>query len=287
MSANAFSAARMTTVVTVLMAALMPTTQSATIIVAGDSWGTVGKNQFAAIAEARGLTVENIAIGGSTADQWSQEHLLLALFEAISRNRDVKTVWLTVGGNDVMNGLSQGMTMEQVLAKLATDTAVILDHMKKSAPNVITIQFGYDIPNYGSSMSCLAKAAAFAHECSAEWAAVAAKGWNPFVNCSNSKTAMLQDVYVRGLGEKAKKEGWNYVAADMLGIFQYLNGDIGTIGKPSHTVFGPDIYWQNDCIHPNSFGFTNLFIQFFERYLDDAMGLGANRTRHRPARRDL
>lgn len=84
-------------------------------------------------------------------------------------------MWLTVGGNDVMNGLSQGMTMEQVrcallhplfsnlhqsstarlahwneifqvLAKLATDTAVILDHMKKSAPNVTTIQFGYDIP---------------------------------------------------------------------------------------------------------------------------------------------
>lgn len=179
-------------------------------------------------------------------------------------------------------------------------------------------------------MSCLAKAAAFAHECSAEWAAVAAKGWNPFVNCSNSKTAMLQDVYVRmllfpcgsltnrtavaatfaALARRQRRKGGtmslltcsesssicallrlllrpscHVVLIDF--FFHRRNGDIGTIGKPSHTVFGPDIYWQNDCIHPNSFGFTNLFIQFFERYLDDAMGLGANRTRHRPARRDL
>jgi len=253
--------------------ALAVAAESATVIVAGDSWGTVGKNQFANVAAERGLSVENIAIGGSTADQWSQEHLLLELFEAISRNRDVKTVWLTVGGNDVMHGLSQGMKMSDILAKLETDTATILDHMKKSAPNVTTIQFGYDIPNYGSSMSCLYKAAQFANECSAQWAAVPAKGWNPFVNCSNTLTAMMQHVYVDGLGKRAKQEGWNYVAADMLGTFQYLNGDTSAIGKPSKTVFGPDIYWQDDCIHPNSFGFNNLFIQFFDRYMDKALGI--------------
>eukprot|EP00037_Helgoeca_nana_P032518 m.414214 g.414214 ORF g.414214 m.414214 type:complete len:277 (-) comp29278_c0_seq1:527-1357(-) len=271
----------------VMVAMLVAQVNSAQIIIAGDSWGTVGKSQFASVAGARGVTVDNIAIGGSTADQWSQDHYLLQLVEAIARNRDVTHLWLTVGGNDVMNGLTKGMNMAEVLAKLETDTSVILDHMKMAAPNITTIQFGYDIPNYGSSMGCLHKAAQFAHECSAEWAAVPSGGWGPFVNCSNSKTAMLQNVYVDGLAKQAKEKKWRYVAADLLGIFQYLNADTGIVGKPSMSVFGPDVYWLTDCIHPNPFGFTNLFIQFFERYLDGQLGLTPKSTPSRGDMRDL
>lgn len=37
---------------------------TAEIIVVGDSWGTVGKSEFATMAQLHGLSVDNIAIGG-------------------------------------------------------------------------------------------------------------------------------------------------------------------------------------------------------------------------------
>jgi hypothetical protein len=65
------------------------------------------------------------------------------------------------------------------------------------------------------------------------------------------------------------------------------NADTGIVGKPSMSVFGPDVYWLTDCIHPNPFGFTNLFIQFFERYLDGQLGLTPKSTPSRGDMRDL
>jgi hypothetical protein len=47
-----------------------------------------------------------------------QDHYLLQLVEAIARNRDVTHLWLTVGGNDVMNGLTKGMNMAEVCARV-------------------------------------------------------------------------------------------------------------------------------------------------------------------------
>lgn len=51
---------------------------------------------------------------------------------------------------------------------------------------------------------------------------ISQKGWGPFVNCSNYKTILIQNAYVNAMGEEAKKNGWNYVAANMLGTFQFL-----------------------------------------------------------------
>eukprot|EP00041_Stephanoeca_diplocostata_P038258 m.1489856 g.1489856 ORF g.1489856 m.1489856 type:complete len:75 (-) comp25190_c0_seq32:3459-3683(-) len=50
---------------TILVAVLVVSVgNAAEIIVVGDSWGTVGKSEFAAMAQLHGLGVDNIAIGG-------------------------------------------------------------------------------------------------------------------------------------------------------------------------------------------------------------------------------
>lgn len=50
------------------------------------------------MCDSHGLTVDNVAVSGTTAEDWAIDKN--ALKEVIDRNPDAKYVWLTVGGND-------------------------------------------------------------------------------------------------------------------------------------------------------------------------------------------
>lgn len=237
------------------------------ILVIGDSWGTVGSSEFETMANDHGLSVVNIAIGGSTADQWAQKDKLLLVFETLTANPDVKHIWVTLGGNDVLNGLAAGLTMDQIIAKLQTDTIAILEPIFQYKANVSVFQFGYDIPNYDSSRSCLQKACGLAANCRPDWEKIPTDGWTSFMNCSNTANTQMQYNYVDWLGTESKKRKWDYSPIDLLGTFQFFGGVPNSdIGKPNFQYYSPTQYWLDDCTHCNSAGYTLIFHILWEKY---------------------
>lgn len=237
------------------------------ILVIGDSWATVGSAEFEKMATDHGMSVENIAVGGSTAHQWAQSDKLLLVFETLTANPDCKHIWLTVGGNDVLNGLSNGLDMNAIIDKLRDDTMAILGPIFKYKANVSVFQFGYDIPNYDHNRDCLFKAVRLAPSCWKDWGGVPQNGWTDFMSCSNGQTTRLQYDYVDWIGEQAKTKKWDYNALDLLGTFQFFGGvPKSDIGKPNMQFYSPTKYWLDDCTHCNSEGYTLLFHILWEMY---------------------
>eukprot|EP00041_Stephanoeca_diplocostata_P038255 m.1489391 g.1489391 ORF g.1489391 m.1489391 type:complete len:308 (-) comp25190_c0_seq3:2736-3659(-) len=252
---------------TILVAVLVVSVgNAAEIIVVGDSWGTVGKSEFAAMAQLHGLGVDNIAIGGSTAAQWAQSDYLLMIFEALSRNHDARHIWLTIGGNDILYGLAAGIPIDQLLEGAMGNTSTILEHIFDNS-NVSVVQFGYDIPNYDVSLSCMNKVAKLALNCNSEWSEVPANGFNDFVRCSNGDNTQLQYGFVDAMVKKADEKKWDYTGLNLLGLFQYFGSvDGADIGKPNMLQYSPAQYWMDDCTHPSQLGFTSLFYVLWEKY---------------------
>jgi lysophospholipase L1-like esterase len=251
-----------------LVLALVAPAMCKDIIVIGDSWGTVGRAEFEDMATEHRLTVENIAISGTTAEQWATSENLLKVFETLTANPDAKHIWLTVGGNDVMNGLKRGDPIADIIKKLRADTLEILEPIFKFKANISVVQFGYDIPNYDSSRDCLQRGAQFAGAaCNTAWASVPTAGWTDYMNCSNQAIAKLQYDYVDWLGREAQEKRWPYVAVDLLGTFQHFGGvPRAEIGKPNVGYYSPTQFWQPDCTHCSPQGYTLIFHVLWEKY---------------------
>ena len=87
---------------------------AAEIIVFGDSWGTYGKKSFHEVfTEKHGMTVDNVAVGGTTAAGWAKDKN--ALKDAVDKNPDAKYVWLTIGGNDASPQLLANKPIEEIV----------------------------------------------------------------------------------------------------------------------------------------------------------------------------
>lgn len=70
-------------------------------MVFGDSWGSFSKDQFEMMFIDHGhpeITVDNVAIGGTTASFWAT--MPNSLSNAVDDNPDCEWVWLSIGGND-------------------------------------------------------------------------------------------------------------------------------------------------------------------------------------------
>ena len=62
--------------------------------------------------KSHGLTVDNIAVSGTTAADWAKDRY--ALKNVVDRNPDAKYVWVTVGGNDARPLLQDNVPIEQI-----------------------------------------------------------------------------------------------------------------------------------------------------------------------------
>lgn len=81
-----------------------------------------------------GLTVDNVAIGGTTAAGWARDKM--ALKEAVDNNPDAKYVWLTIGGNDSMPKLLSNTPIQSILDQLNVDSKIFLDELFKAHPHI-------------------------------------------------------------------------------------------------------------------------------------------------------
>ena len=122
---------------------LVHSTQSAEVIVFGDSWGTYGRKSFEQVMSKHGLTVDNVAIGGTTSEDWAKDKY--ALKETVDANPDAKYVWLTIGGNDCTPKMIANWDIDEIRRVVKADTKVFLDVLFEAHPNIKVVQFGYDL----------------------------------------------------------------------------------------------------------------------------------------------
>ena len=261
----------------------------ADVIVVGDSWGTgAGATEFSAMAKVRNLSVDNIAIGGSTIEAWQTDSYLLRLFEALTASPDARFIWLTLGGNDYLNGLGAGKSEGELIPQMQRGLERILDELFKYNKHVQVVGFGYDIPNYDSSLGCLGTASRLAaSQCRDVWGGVPDHGFKPFVkcaplpppaatppsdvarSCSNTMTVAMQ----HGLLDPMEQRYAQFTALSLLGTTQMYGGVAGAaVGAPNMQSFSPTQFWEADCIHPNAVGYRAIFAELGRKYFDKRMG---------------
>ena len=128
------------------------------ILIAGDSWGTViaGFSTFGASFFDRKLKehkcsvgkTTNIAVPGSTADEWSTSYLKSLVKQAPTHDY----LWLTMMGNDALfttddcarTGKSAEQCGDELYNTVKPKAVKILDAVHEAAPSIKVVGFGYD-----------------------------------------------------------------------------------------------------------------------------------------------
>jgi len=219
----------------------------AQIVVFGDSWGTFGRAEFQRLMNAQGITVDNVAVGATTAGMWSL--VPNALRDAVARNPDCRWVWLTIGGNDAAFKLPFGTPVEQIIEEALRDTSIFLRPLFAANPNVRVVQFGYDILTFSMGICPLVGLGLFP-QC------------NGNTRCMNTNFIRLQHDYVEKLSELFPQHD----SVNLLGSMQRAAGVPGAdVGRPNLDFYTPDAY-MNDCIHASSLGYNTLFADFYRVY---------------------
>lgn len=165
-------------------------TNSATnkVLIAGDSWaqymsddgthnkifdkfGHADKDLIGPSLGANpgpGYTGTEYAISGSEARHWADRvnyPWITNVINALDANPSIESVILSIGGNDILAGKSDGgwyknMDLDvpgseaALLASIRTNTFVIIDAILEAHPNVEIILSSYDYPNFNTGFAC-------------------------------------------------------------------------------------------------------------------------------------
>jgi len=232
----------------VALCALAAVGYSAQIVVIGDSWAAgAGRTAFQAMAQRHGLTVDNIAIGGTTAAYWAARPN--ALRDAVARNPDALWVWLTIGGNDASAKLARGVPIPQIVAEAIADTSAFLRPLFAVNNRIRVVQFGYDLLTFSLGICPAAGLALFPH-CLLN------------TECINRDFVQLQFAYVEALSRLFPQHD----NVNLLGSMQQAGGIPGASpGFPVMSQYSPN-HLMADCIHPNAQGYTAVFNAFWNAY---------------------
>jgi len=229
---------------------LLAAANAAQLVVFGDSWGTEGRASLNQVfGKQHNITIDNVAVGGSTAAQWALRPNYLR--DVVARNQDAKWVWLTIGGNDAKNELPLGVPIEKVLQELINRTSVFLTPLFQANPNIKVVQFGYDIMTFSKGLLCPAMGALVLPQCKLN------------TTCINSAFIRLQHEYVEAMVKLFPRHN----SVNLLGTLQAA-GKIpdASIAHPNLAYYSPDNLMQSNCIHPNDQGFVYIFNTLWDLY---------------------
>ena len=242
---------------TLALASMATVSMAADIVVFGDSWGTFGRNQFAARAEQDGLTVDNRAIGGTTAAFFARPVNQNNLRDAVRENEDAKFVWLTIGGNDALPKMALRQPIEEIIATAVNDTLTFVDPLLNDTPNIVVVGFGYEQLDWTSPL-CAAMAQAIFWECDG-------RPVDPV--CVNTIQFALQEAIDR---LEAARPG-RFFSVNLYGSMQVAAGVSGaSVGSPVMTEYASGSY-MNDCIHLNAAGYTVVFDALWDEFFTKMM----------------
>jgi lysophospholipase L1-like esterase len=233
------------------LACMASVASAADIVVFGDSWGTFGRNQFAARAAQDGLTVDNRAIGGTTAAFFARPINQNNLRDAVRDNEDAKFVWLTIGGNDALPKMALRQPVEEIIQTAVNDTQTFLDPLFEDNENIVVVGFGYEQLDWTSPL-CAAIARAVFWECS---------GVPLDPVCVNQVQFNLQEAMDRLAAIYPR-----FYSVNLYGSMQVAAGVNGaSVGNPVLTEYA-DASYMNDCIHLNSAGYTVVFDALWDEF---------------------
>jgi hypothetical protein len=237
---------------------------AADIIVFGDSWGTYGAASFQKMAAAHGLTVDNVAVSGSTAADWAKDPL--SLKKAVDKNPDAKFVWLTIGGNDARPKMEQGKPIAEIVKEVLVDIQTFLTPYLQAYPKLKLVTFGYDILFWSYLMCQSTGEKMFKPYCGA-------KSGKDYVTCANQLFYAIQYQCTNVLAQNYPGQVYS---PNLLGSWQAAGRVPGAaIGKPVDGVFSPNEFTGPTklCLHANDKGydviFTNLWDLFFKNHVDN------------------
>eukprot|EP01059_Diplonema_ambulator_P011602 TRINITY_DN215_c0_g1_i1.p1 TRINITY_DN215_c0_g1~~TRINITY_DN215_c0_g1_i1.p1 ORF type:complete len:257 (+),score=94.13 TRINITY_DN215_c0_g1_i1:49-819(+) len=231
------------------------------VVIAGDSWGTEGHKAFLQMLKEKGsqLTVEDIAVSGSTTEDWVKGRYMDDLKKAVAKP-DTQVVWLTLMGNDAKNRLpgcaaeggSSDHCTQKIVEYVTPRMDTILAAINTTNPNVRVVGFGYDILGCGkgNGVCDLVPHALYPH-CEGN------------ITCFNLQFENLQYVW-----DNLSKTHSYVDSVNLLGSIQAGGGDPNaTVGHPDLAKFSPNDLMQINCIHPNDKGFSFVFNNLWDLYL--------------------
>eukprot|EP00518_Triparma_eleuthera_P002453 CAMPEP_0182461312 /NCGR_PEP_ID=MMETSP1319-20130603/5924_1 /TAXON_ID=172717 /ORGANISM="Bolidomonas pacifica, Strain RCC208" /LENGTH=283 /DNA_ID=CAMNT_0024660583 /DNA_START=25 /DNA_END=873 /DNA_ORIENTATION=- len=239
------------------------TTTTQSILVAGDSWGTVLAGGSAANLSflSRKLKehgcpndVTNIAIPGTTATQWSNADgsYLAALTKAAPKHSHV---WITLMGNDALEQMptcaASGKTSDECGDQLYSDMLAkmgsIVDAVHDANPDAEVVGMGYEMM-FGGAGCGLIPATLFP-QC---WKGEADSSDESSIRCFNTQVVRMQAVWDEVASSRPYATSLN-----ILGLTQTVDGDeAAAVGEPNMEKLGPSWAWPvyEGCIHPGVAG---------------------------------
>jgi len=237
--------------------------QAADIIVFGDSWGTYGAASFEKMARSHGLTVDNVAVSGSTAADWAADPT--SLKRVADDNPDAKYVWLTIGGNDARPKMEKGIPIAQIVKEVLVDIKIFLDPYLEAHPTLKMVTFGYDVLFWSYAMCQGTGEKMFRPYCGP-------KGGANYVTCANQLFYAIQFQCTDVLAQNYPGQVFS---PNLLGSFQTAGGVPGAgIGKPVDSVFSPVQFTGPTklCLHANDKGYDVIFANLWDLFFKDQVG---------------
>eukprot|EP00483_Globobulimina_turgida_P012803 UN12827 len=135
--------------------------QEPVLVVIGDSWGSFGFQVLQKVLTAHGsnLKVVSYAIGGTTSTFWARDPNLVNTL--VSENPTAKYVWVSIGGNDVIEFMP-GCTAQHpvdycvdiIVPRVLNNTETFLNPLIKNHTDIKVVAFGYDIINFNENPLC-------------------------------------------------------------------------------------------------------------------------------------
>lgn len=234
----------------VLLVAVPLHARNVTILVFGDSWGSLGPSWHELVdvfaKHKIPATVKSSAVGGTRACQWASEPQAINLAAAKQfPDQPVDYVWYTAGGNDLVNkwyvACSEGaktyeeaiQCMKHAMINVNNCTETLLSEFLSPGahPDSKVLQVGYDLP---CEVGRCATDPRFAF-C----------GTNK--TCQNSGTVAWQPMLLEPMAEKFPTQ---YTGINILGTVQKAGGVAGAAtGKPVIDTGSP-CGLMTACVHP-------------------------------------
>lgn len=254
-----------------LAATAPPSTPIKSIVSFGDSWAWLGYDQFRDVFSAHGVNTSLRAIPGTPAAYWAVIEPN-ALIEAVEK-ANADAVYLSIGGNDYLEGLPLGHAVELLHAEMMKSTQVIIDTLLKAKPHVQIYHFGYELLDWDSCEFCK------------EFGITELKGPKPWlcpdtsnVTCmTTAQTTWLQHKFIDDGLKAIYKNTPNYHGLNLLGTLQVAGGVSGArVGHPVMSQYSPEQYVRKatgslSCVHLTKAGYTALYKEFVKHVLSSAV----------------
>lgn len=228
----------------------------------GDSWANFACPTLESVAKLnlKANKVVNKGVPGSTAAVWASNPA--AMVAEILSGGIPTFLWLSIGGNDLLDGWASGAcegnaTTPSALACYASiynSSAVMLDALFADLPLLQVVMFGYDFTNFVGSAECLELAAVEFH--------------GDLSQAHINERFLAYDAHVL----QRLKARYNQLSFELVPLWGTLQANGAAVGQPvpgpyPNVDFPSPLALMNDgCIHASKEGWLILMEALWEKY---------------------